>query len=97
MQRYNFVLKKCSARKENFLTLSSYFWLIDMIPGSTVDKFSCFFTPLNKNFTLFSEIKINYETIYIGRLSEKKKKSWDVSSTFATAKMELFVALVNSF
>ena len=27
----------------------------------------------------------------------KKKKSWDVSSTFATAKMELFVALVNSF
>ena len=67
-----------------------------MIPGSTVDKFSCFSTPLNKNVTLFSEIKINYETIYIGRISEKNpkqnKKSRDVSSTFATAKMELFVA-----
>ena len=42
-----------------------------------------------------AHVKINYETGYIGRFSEKKKNKV-VSKTIITAKMELFVALVRS-
>ena len=42
-------------------------------------------------------MKINYETGCITFTQKKKKKDIDVSRTIATAKMELFVALVRSF
>ena len=59
--------------------------------------------PLPLKVILFSRglyvtayIKMHYETGCIGRVSEKKKHE-DVSRTIATAKMELFMALVSSF
>ena len=42
-------------------------------------------------------MKINYETGCITFTQKKKKKDIYVSRTIATAKMELFVALVSSF
>ena len=51
-------------------------------------------TLFSKSPYLTANIKINYEIDYIGRFL---KKHSDISRTIATAKMELFVALVRSF
>ena len=49
---------------------------------------------LSKSPYLTGHIKMNYETGYIERFSEKKSR--DISRTIETSKVELFVALVIS-
>ena len=51
-------------------------------------------TPISKSPYLTAHIKINYEVGYIGNFL---KKLSDVFRTIATAKIELFVALVRRF
>ena len=71
------------------------------IPCSESDKFNIFIVPLPLKVTLIlkrpyftAHIKINYEVGYIGNFL---KKLSDVFRTIATAKIELFVALVRRF
>ena len=56
------------------------------------------------NVILFSKrpyltafIKINYKTVCIGRFSEKTQRFIQDTGCIATAKMDLFVALVSGF
>ena len=71
-------------------------------PALKMTNFLIFIIPLPLNVTLSSRspyftahIKINYDTGCTGRFSGKKHK--DVSRIIATAKMNLFMALVSSF
>ena len=93
-----------SCKKGKFLY--SFFILLTQwheFPAPKLTNFHIFIIPFPYlNVTLFpkrsyftAHIKKIYETGCIGRFFQKKQK--DVSRTIATAKMELFVALVSSF
>ena len=84
-------LKWCREGKEHFRNLSLNFWLNGMnfiisVPSNV--------TLSSKSPYLTARTKINYETGCIGRFLKKHR---DVSWTTATARMELFEALVRSF
>ena len=92
----------CGMRKKNFRTLSLYFWLNDMnsLPQNWQIFIFLWFLSLwtwhyfQGVFIWLHILKsITKQAVLEGFLKNHK----DVSTTIATAKMEIFVALVGSF
>ena len=97
-------MKRCPAWMKNFHTLFSYIWFIAWIPYRKTDKFLYFYCRSPRRVTLFSKSsyltahnQIDHKTSCIGSfLKKKQQQQRDVSWNIATAKPELFVALVSS-